>query len=615
MQVKNCEKLIDIFHRAIRTVDDSAKVDFAELNSKSVKKGYVIHPDCCNRMVEKWLETLTADHNATFYREWSDVIEKDRFQLFVDQIFHYATTYGSGFSLGNGYVPNIGSNAPDFKSLKVVTPVSVEDMFESCRHLVENGVALDRSTIEIVCDFMVEVFKSGKFEVQIDVDSVSCKEAQAYLCSNLGIYPKDEFGILRCLVYRYTNSTSLVKDRETVNRIKEATSSGIRQVCNLVESERNALAKIFFRYKPLILAMKAKGAAAEAVNDISRRARTMHVPFKVGYWESILMSVRPIDEVDRKLHGLDVFRKIRLLQAVKVALYSHEKDKFYLIRNGKGFLRKDYSPKYDRGYLSMLESTIEFSLAEDLSKRACKVKLPKHFNLAVPSSGKSFIGNLPYGTEITLGKNGIIGIYWRNEWGANDIDLSMVDCNGFKIGWNSSYYFRESSWDGSVVYSGDMTNASPEASELLYVRNGVVDGIVSANLFNGDENSKFRLFVATEELDPKKMYNHMVDPNNVRLDTMVEFSPSSRQVSLGVVKDGKFILTNFRSGNSRVSNGGDITTRMVDIISARSETTLMLRDLLVKSGFQIVDEGEDLDLSDPSKDVIVNLLKGWENGI
>ena len=127
MQVQNCEKLIDLFHKAIRTIDENASVDFATLNRKAVKLGYVIHPYCCNRMVDKWLDTLTANHNATFYKEWNDVISKDRFELFLDQILHYATTYGTDFSLGNGFVPNDGATVPEFKTLKVVEAVSVAE--------------------------------------------------------------------------------------------------------------------------------------------------------------------------------------------------------------------------------------------------------------------------------------------------------------------------------------------------------------------------------------------------------------------------------------------------------------------------------------------------------
>ena len=608
MQVPNCEKLIDLFHKAVRTTEDSARVDFSELNSKAVRLGYVIHPDCCNRMVEKWLETLTENHNATFYKEWKDVLEKDRFELFLDQIRHYATTYGTDFSLGNGYVPNDGSVVPDFKKLKVVEPVSVEEMFGKCYGLVRKGIALGKNTIEAVCDFMVSILRSGKYQhVQFDVNLVSSKEAQAYLCYKLGIFPRDEFGMLRYLVYWYSGSTAIIKNRDTFDLIRRSASrySSDSPLLRISPSEKRSLSRIFLRYKPIFLAMKTK-ETAKVVNEISRLSRTNHVPASPGFWETLVQVPKPEEEILERLPSLDVFRKIRLLQAVRIALLSPEKDKFYLVRNGKGFLRKGYSPRYDSGYLGRLETLLENSIVDSLRKKACKVKLPKHFDLALPSSEKSFVGNLPFGTEIRLQRHNMFGIYWRNEWGAMDIDLSMTDLNGTTISWIGDLMSK----DDSVIHSGDMTNADPEASEILYCSGKVPDGIVQANLYCGSETSRFRFFVATEEIDPRNLkLNHMVDPNNVRMDVTAGFEPGKRQLSLGFVKDGSFVLAGFSLGRGRVAQSTDYVLRTIDVMTSRSRLVPKLRDILLKSGFEIVEEGADLDLSDPTKDDLINLLK------
>ena len=94
-------ELIDYFGKGIVS-DELKKIDFAALNSKAVLFGYIIHPDCCNEAVDKWLDTLPMDYNATFYKEWDDVMSKGRFELFLDQILHYATTYGMDTSPTTG---------------------------------------------------------------------------------------------------------------------------------------------------------------------------------------------------------------------------------------------------------------------------------------------------------------------------------------------------------------------------------------------------------------------------------------------------------------------------------------------------------------------------------
>lgn len=615
MIVKNCEKLVDMFHKAIRTTTPDAQVPFAELNQKATLCGYVIHPDCCNTMVEKWLDILAVDHNSTFYKEWGDVISKNRFGLFVDQILHYATTYGTNFSVGNGYVPNDGSSVPDFKSLKLVEPVSVEEMFKMCLELVSSGIALKHDTIDTTCNFISSVLKSAEYgigsgsDLSIDIDKIKCKEAQAKLCVDLGIFPKDEISLLRCLVYVHTKNPMIIKNRSEFENIRSGAASLGKNSPLLIlgPDQKEALSRIFLRFKPIFLAMKTM-FTANVVNEISRLSKKNHVPMKPGFWETLISVPRPLQEVEMRLRDLDVFRKLRLLQSTRIALRSLEKDKFYLVRNGKGFLRKNYSPKYDRAYLEKLEVKLYMSLIGSLSKKACRVRLPKYFELAVPTSEKSFLGNLPFGTEIELSRNSIVGIYWRNEWSAFDIDLSMIDFAGNRISWCDDYY----NGDGSVIYSGDMTNADPEASELLYISGDrAPDGIVQANLFSGDGAlAKFRFFVATEQLDPDDMMNYMVDHNKIRLDTTVEFGGRGHAV-LGIVRNGRLVLTSFSAGNSRVARPNENSLRTIEVLGIRADLSLKLREVLENSGFTVVSDGEDcdVDLSDPTKDAIINLLK------
>ena len=63
--------------------------------------------------------------------------------------------------------------------------------------------------------------------------------------------------------------------------------------------------------------------------------------------------------------------------------------------------------------------------------------LPSDVKYALPTSEKMFVGNIPTGTKF-LGDNLAVGIYWENEWGATDLDLSAINIDG-KVGWNSSY--------------------------------------------------------------------------------------------------------------------------------------------------------------------------------
>ena len=126
-------RLIELF--GVSVVNSSKAVDAQRVNSVAYANGYLIHPDICNEDTLKFANEQKINYNATFYQEWNDVLSKTRFELLVDQIIHYATTYGTDFSLGNGYVPNPGAeNVPvlDFEKHKVILPCTTAEMFDKC---------------------------------------------------------------------------------------------------------------------------------------------------------------------------------------------------------------------------------------------------------------------------------------------------------------------------------------------------------------------------------------------------------------------------------------------------------------------------------------------------
>jgi len=602
--------LINYFHKApvVNTKSECGfeKVDFAKVNEIAVRLGYLIHPDCCTKHVLSWLNTLTFDYNATFYKEWNDIVSKNRFELFVDQIIHYLTTYGTEFSNGNGYVPNDGSEAPDFKNLKVIEPITMAELFDRCYDVVKSGIALNEKTMNVICDFIIHSVRSSM--CKIDLDLVKNKEAQVYLSVKLNIFPSDEFAILRCLMYQYTGSCVLIKNKSTIIKIK----SGAANFDNLIdfnhpinslnENQIEGLSRIFYRFKPLFLAMKTK-KSSRVINRIRKLAKKNHTPLKSGFWETIVSSPKSYAEIESRIGEIDNFKKVRILQAIDVALKSNENAKVYNIRNGKVYTRCSYNPSYDNTYLNMIRPLFENSLVESLSKNACKVKFDEHCNITLPSSEKSFIGNYPFGSSVKFEKNAVVGIYWRNEWGTHDFDLSFMNLSGSRVGWNANYL------NGDVIYSGDMTNASPEAVELMYIKNGCTDSMVCVNQFYGEKNSKFRLFFANEALDPKNMRNHMVDPNNIKIDTMIDVC-DEKQKTVGIIKDNTFYFMNLHSGNRIVSGFDEVKKSYINTMCERTKCFVQLKDILLKAGFTEVEDGEtpDIDFSDLEKDTLINLL-------
>ena len=203
-------------------------------------------------------------------------------------------------------------------------------------------------------------------------------------------------------------------------------------------------------------------------------------------------------------------------------------------------------------------------------------------------------------------ENNFIGCYWRNEWGTHDYDLSFIDENGRKTGWNSRFYDS----DKTVVFSGDMTNADPEATELLFVKKECPNGFVTVNQFDGNSKSKFRMIFGQENIEHMHS-NYMVDPNSIRLDVEIEHE-NCREISVGIVNADAFTLINTNNGNSAVFRYSKWTNKRLDSLIVESECFTDSTPLLEQAGFKIVGhdyDGEvDIDFGNLSKDSLISIM-------
>lgn len=200
-------------------------------------------------------------------------------------------------------------------------------------------------------------------------------------------------------------------------------------------------------------------------------------------------------------------------------------------------------------------------------------------HLALPASEKMFIGNLPYGSSITQKEAITVGIYWRNEWGARDLDLSALALG--KVGWNAAYNAP------GVTYSGDITNAPDGATELLrFDMQITAPYLVMVNVYAGAEETSFKIMVGQAA---EVSANYMFRPDELRME--VKTSTDQRQQAIGMVlpegQARRFVLADFGSGGSRVSRSAQATALRMSLYYQWKRAPL-LRDLLEAAGATIL---------------------------
>lgn len=587
-------ELIEITHSAIKANNYVVNIDAI---SQGLKTGYLIMPEISNNPeITEFINKQRINTTATFYKSWKTMMKDEESGMrYINQLLHYLSTYGTDF-LGETFTPRADAQLPDFtwSELTVINAVTEEEMFQVCVSLVNSGVALKTQTVNAIVEFMVEVLNTTE-QPDFDISLVKNKEAKVQLYSGLRITPKDKFELLRYIWYKVVGTGMIIKSREAIGYIRD--SDNPFDMTSLTDDQLKGLASIFYRYKPIFLALKDTPVNIPVINRIRRMAKKFHQPMVIGFWESLLSELPAPELVYEKSEELGNFKIILLINTIRERLQEMKEEdpsEMYIIRNGKMWVKNSSkrSEKVRDSYLG-IALALRQRLIENLQEKVCSVKFPTHLELACPTSEKNFIGNIPFGSSIKLTKDNILGIYWRNEWGARDYDLSMLAKTGIKIGWNSSWASDE--W----CYSGDMTNAEPEATELLVCRGNGSDGIVMVNRYSGIPGTRFKFFIANEEVPIEEKVGYMVNPDNIRSESFL--SPESKEMFIGIKLGDRFYFNGLESGNSKISDySKDIFEKIYSVESRKAIGMLTLKEVLLEAGFQETSENPELDLSEKS---------------
>jgi hypothetical protein len=526
------------------------------------------------------------DLNKTFHKSWKVIKESSREDLFIHQITHYLSTYGSNFE-GEIYIPDEVLDVPDTKlKFKVIKALSKKELTQKCLDILKSGIALKEETLSDVFQLIENL--GYNFTGQEEIRN---KEAVILIADKYGIYPTNPVEFLRYIVYKSTDSTLLIKDKDTFEKIK---LSRYDPSYAFNSYGLDKLASIFNRFKPIFLSYKRK--CPTVINKISKLSKVEHKPFIQSKLNLVTSEVL----VDTKcLEKATVFALFKALNACYSRM--NGQDTFtYRIRNGKSFTKENNTNvSICKKNYKVILNFIKNKLPQDKS-----VFIPKNVTYALPTSEKMFVGNVPTGTRIASKKLNV-GIYWENSWGANDLDLSSIDVSGTKVGWNANYNHN------NVYYSGDITSAPDGAVEFLRFNKPEGRHIVKFNVFSGKENCDYKIVLGKGE---KVDREYMMNPNKVLFET--KCTSPQRQTSIGTVhaEGGKSVFTflNFGSGNLNVSGGGELSKLRINSIFQQWDNSISFNKLASELGWNITKEQDeadiDLSLDNLDKDSFIRIF-------
>ena len=622
-------KALPVEHKNIPNVDASR---YEALMKETLPKGFILDPVLAGPMFDQYslIEEINKAYgrsseelNATFHKSFAKVRDSSTLQLVFEQIIHYMTTYGAErmgiYNEQSVYIPAEQLDAPELKDgvrLVVIRALTKEEMKAELIELLSAGVALSEQTIKDAID--IAQFVSITVA---DIEQIKNKEVKAALFDYLGLVPSHPVEFLRYVVYRATEKTLLIKNKALIEQLKARNNNDLVRYFDAYEKEFGLqnLAKIFYRYKPIFLAVRTNTQLKKQINKIRRLANVNHEPMKEDLLNTLTARLKTRHAPDAQsfnaaMANTSVFRKIRLAYALKFR--TTEADSIlYRVRNGKSFA-KEFNFDNKRGAQIMFEAILRHITADIKPNVDGKsFFIPKGLKYALPATEKQFTGNLPNGTYIEVPEDMVVGIHWENQKNYRvDLDLSISNNMG-KIGWDAS--FRDGKQD--IQFSGDITDApKPKGATEVFHVGGVARGswLMNLNYYNFDAQTPvpFKILVAQETRDMVEK-NYTVDPNKIMALTNSVIDVKQKTLGIIVATDDStrfyFSETGFQNNiSSRHTNAAEQSRKFLMNYFTDS---IVLNDVLEAAGATIVDEpGEGvIDLSPEAidKTTIIDLLK------
>lgn len=625
MNADNILQLIRIFHAVVP--DGQIKADPVEVNRLAMMAGYLVEPEACTVEVFEAMKLALNNYKSTFYKDFQEVLSRTRFDLFVDQMLHYMSTYGTTYH-GPAFTLNPTPEAMAYKALTPVRAVSPAGMFSLCMDMLGSGVALRSVTLVPITDYVasyVTTVADATVRDTFSIADIPNREARCMLYVKMRVTPDDPVEFLRVAVFCATGSAMLINSPEALAAIRYKAVLSLPCLgmfgSQLSDERKKALASVYYRYTDIFISFKQSFAAeaslspkaAKAVsliNYLRRLAPSCKKPFRGDALASILKAGADTDVVRRAVEAeKSTFRLVRIMGYLRMMM-SQPHAAQYLVRNGKTYVR-DLEGRRAASHMAsdaaLILPVVEQEVVDRLRSNVAgkTVRFPEDIVLAAPTSEKNFVGNFPFLSSYAISSSAFVGVYWRNEWGTHDFDLSYIGAtDGAKIGWNAD--FRDPAAD--IIFSGDMTDADPEASEILFFRANVPDGFVFVNRYNGNTGSRFRLFFgkglplipavtpAPAEDDKKWVSGYDFKVNRMDIKVEAELTSDTTQQMVGFIENGRFRFMTLGLGENAVSSGSR-SYPLDTAMAARARSAVDLRDLLLKAGaVEVTDPDVEADI-------------------
>jgi len=548
---------------------------------------------------------ITRSKTAKTFSTFERVANSTRFEIFLKQVLHYMTTYGYGLQGEDVFLDNPEFNQA-IKELIVIDSLSFDEFVERFMEDIYNTRQWTLDEINFIIDFIRE------YDLKINFNEIPSKELRYMLFDEFEKTPNNIDEFFGYVNYKITDNSLFIKNKETIQRLAYNSNKFLDYLKKFIEEYGFIpLAEGFNRYKKVFMGIKSSTSDRKlrwTINRISKLSKKYHKPKGFPKYlrvtEMIENGSMTYDDFMKLITHMDLSYVVKLGNALKYRAYCQENNTngaMYVIRNGKVWYEEVY---FNGDYKSFLEMTINFIRMKFLGKIAEEriiFDAEKYSNYALPTSGKQFLNDVPFGTKVT-GFN-LLGIYWENvDRRSIDLDLSLT--NQFrKIGWNSNWS------NASVIFSGDMTDAKDGAAESFLIINTKNSIYALNNNYYSPQNIKvpYTLWFGNKEINDKLPKNTMADEIIFKCNDFID--ENNIYKTLGILIEDTFYINNFVMPPRSIASENE--TLFMEVIRAYNEARLRLEDILTDDILKILGDfsnSEEFEKVEYTKDIQLKLF-------
>jgi len=616
----------------------------------TAKFGYIVDNkvDLSDELFEALNFEFNINHsniNSTLHDNWKSIQDTPDEILLFKQILHYFNTnllISDNLEFGETICKSTHYQG-DY-SFKLIRGLYDNEVVDNILKLTKSGIALGETTLK---DIMTLV-KNYDFDKKL-FKTIKNKELKSLLNDYYNVVPTQPTEYLRYVISKLTNESLLIKNTDLIEKIKESNGKLLDML--LLDAPDN-LAEIFYRFKPLFLAMKTISENKTFFNRLRKKAKKIHKPMPIDYLNNVTNFIKNnalyFNTFVTEVKKVNIFRKIRLAYSLKMRM-SDVENYVYQIRNGKSWVKtkalkevdttdsitlgalldNEFGKSWvktkalkevdttdniplssllddefkkaeinDNNQKYIMEKCYEFlieNITKDISKqvKGKNILIPEYMHYALPATEKQFIGNFPNNSYIDVEHDMIVGIQWFNTTQRIDLDLSAIDSFG-KYGWDSDKHNS----DYSLMFSGDKTDAPYTINEDGQKVGGATE------FFYLKKHGEI-----TKLLDVN-YYNHDVKhpveckiilaqekAENFGTDYMVDVNNiittqdiiiKNKQNIIGVIEDNKMVFTNTSLGDSITSENDELNDITRLFFREKILNPINFNEILINAGATII---------------------------